>query len=483
MKRWWMAAALSLLCGGSAWAQYLDYAVGQRAHFEPGSRVTARLMGMGGLAAVIEDENNELNLIDFGRNLAGIADDRDGWSVEGWGRRSRDVDEYRIMGQGDRYRYRVSRERSGIDAAWRGGGKTYGLTVLWDRLKTADPAGDGTNVRGPSVSAYAGGVLGPVRWGAGIGGWTDDQFYPLQIAHAATGWVYSLGLAADPGAWTIGAQLAVDDVSIDGESKDPEGYHRDEYTWSRPATSLRLSLLRERSARLGLGLNCTFLRREGIEEASISWSDRYPYNPSDRGFTTTVPTFEEEESGLLLEGRMRYRWTDALQSALFSTLETFDVKVEDSANTNFPGSLRAEDSDGWIWTGGGGMGCRLLGGRAHAGVEGLYTQGNLESIEEGVSTSTDWRVVEARAGVEVLFRSRLALRGGGTFGVRDEDVDAPSNLYNIRSLTIGLGYIPLGGTIVLDGALVWGWWKPDYEASIEAERETTAAAVSARFLF
>jgi len=83
----------------------------------------------------------------------------------------------------------------------------------------------------------------------------------------------------------------------------------------------------------------------------------------------------------------------------------------------------------------------------------------------------------------VLFRSRLALRGGGTFGVRDEDVDAPSNLYNIRSLTIGLGYIPLGGTIVLDGALVWGWWKPDYEASIEAERETTAAAVSARFLF
>ena len=43
---------------------------------------SVRLEGMGGFLSAVPDENNEINLNDFGRNPAGFGDDRDSWVME-----------------------------------------------------------------------------------------------------------------------------------------------------------------------------------------------------------------------------------------------------------------------------------------------------------------------------------------------------------------------------------------------------------------
>ena len=48
------------------------------------SRSSARLGALGNAWVAIEDESNEINLWDYGNNVAGFLDDRDAWSGDFW---------------------------------------------------------------------------------------------------------------------------------------------------------------------------------------------------------------------------------------------------------------------------------------------------------------------------------------------------------------------------------------------------------------
>ena len=76
-----MVATLCLVLAGSSAAGLLNERISRQPfgiEFGPGQ---ARLDGMG-LSIAAPDENNEINLFDFGDNPAGLLADRDAWSVD-----------------------------------------------------------------------------------------------------------------------------------------------------------------------------------------------------------------------------------------------------------------------------------------------------------------------------------------------------------------------------------------------------------------
>ena len=73
--------AFGIGAAGTSFAELIESRIGQepvRLTYGPG---TTRLDGMG-LRIAAPDENNEINLFDFGGNPAGLLTDRDAWSID-----------------------------------------------------------------------------------------------------------------------------------------------------------------------------------------------------------------------------------------------------------------------------------------------------------------------------------------------------------------------------------------------------------------
>jgi hypothetical protein len=499
--RWGGAAAILaalLVLSGEAGAQYLTFDAARRGAAISEAHPSLRLEAMGGLFLVVPDENNELNLSDFGDNVAGIAADRSGWSVESWfGRNNRFVDENATFyGTPVRQRDRLDLERGGLDVVYRHEtSRALGMTAYWNGYDTRLTYGPNSRVSGPDYRFFFNQAVGPVTAGIGVNTASDKENLVASdvfaIHHVSQTRRLSLAAGVDLGALTstlrgmyAGLQVDADRVRITGASADPAGFHGDEFNWRRPATGTRLTLVRpEGPGRLAFGVNFGRLRREGTEEATISWADRFPANPARVNYTIRVPSFTEKETSWDTEGRVSWRLSPRLRFGGSGIYQKFDSAVHEAPNSNFVGSRRQEDSRLTSWQVAGGLGATLRGGRLRAGLEGAADGGRLVSDRPRESSTVKTRTYEARAGAEYLIVEDLAVRAGYQRRSTDSAVGQPGSLGLSRGLTIGFGYVPRGGLVAIDTYL--RVWKetPDVPADLDRRSQVRDLGISARMLF
>lgn len=134
------------------------------------SRNSARREALAGISASLQDESNEINMWDYGRNVAGFLGDRDAWAGDFWvtlADRERRVSTVGSSG---------SLIESGIQLSFRSYSRALGLegnlTVVEDEA-TAEQAN--RKFTGPTVSFIGNQVLGNFVLGAAITSVSEDE--------------------------------------------------------------------------------------------------------------------------------------------------------------------------------------------------------------------------------------------------------------------------------------------------------------------
>lgn len=500
----WVVVAVALaalpVLPGTAGAQYLTFDAAERGQVISVARPSLRLDAMGGLYLVVPDENNELNLSDFGGNLAGVLSDRQGWSVESWLGRDNSYEDLNetYLGEDVRQRTRFDLVGGGLDVVYRRKARSaLGLNLAWQGYDARLTYGPNSQVTGPGFQAFGNQVFGPVTAAVGVSMASDKESIAdnqdpsaadvFAISHESKTRRLTVAAAWDlkRAGMLLGAQVDADQVRIDGSSEDRSGYHADNFDWRRPATQMSLTLVRpEGLGSFAFGVNLGRLRREGTEEAEISWSDRFPDNPGRVNFAALVPTFTEKESGWSAEGRASWRFAPHLQLSGGGLYRSFESDVTESANANFVGSRSQESADVTVWRVGAGLGAVLLqDGRLRVGLETAVDGGQLDSVRPRESTTQETLSFDARTGVEYLFARDLVVRAGYQRMAKDHAVGEPASLGQSNGVTVGFGYAPRGGLIVLDTILqVWREY-PDVPGDLDREADARYLAVSARLLF
>lgn len=485
--------AVLLVLPSMAGAQYLSFDAARRGQAVSEARPSLRLDAMGGLHLVIPDENNELNLSDFGGNLAGVLSDRGGWSVESWlGRNNAFVDLNTVYhGQDVRQRSRLDFEDGGLDVVYRReASHALGMTLFWRGYDARLTYGPNSRVSGPDSRFFVNQVFGPITAAVGVATASDNEDLVssdiFAIRHTSESRRLTVAAAWDlrRAGMSVGAQLDADRVRIMGFSADPAGFHGDRFEWRRPATQMRLTLVRpEGLGPLAFGVAVGRLRREGTEEATISWSDRFPLNPSRVNYANLLPSFTETEHGWDTQGRASWRFARHLQLGGEGLYRKLDSRVT-AANSNFTGSRDQEIAKLTVWRFAAGLGAVLLrDDRLRAGVETAVDGGELDSARLRQALTQTTRGYEARTGAEYFFARDLIVRAGYQWRSQDHAVGEPASLGLSRGLTFGLGYVPRGGLVALD-TFLWVWREhPDVPGAANREAGARDLAISARFLF
>ncbi|MCC7140695.1 MAG: hypothetical protein IT349_01205 [Candidatus Eisenbacteria bacterium] len=491
-----IAAVAVALAGGTVATWFAGPAEAQFVAYE--SRVlgipladqlnSPRLDAMGGLALTIPDENSELTLYDFGRNLAGLLEDKDGWSVEAHYGRLTDALDYNssLGGAPIRQRRVVNQHAVLTEAIYRHDGKyAIGGTVQWDARDQDYRFGADALTRGPRISGYFNQVVGPVRYAVGLQRWTDNEDIDspdlFAIRHYSAAWVVTLAGATRAAGFDLGLQGEFTSVKINGKSRDQSGFKQDEFVWNRPATQLRATAIWARPGRLQAGANLAVGSRSGNEEVKISWSDRFPGNPGRFSFARTVPTFDEEEDEFSLEARVAYRLAGSTRLGLYAGHQSFTSDVVESPN--WIGSRRAQKFDTGSTRLGGGLSTALASQSLLLGAEAFAVLRTTELEQLRASSSADSRDVDLSVGAEWMARPSFAVRGGYGRHSRDEDVDRPETLNTGNGFSLGFGYLPRGGMTVWNMGVSNLKLVPDGETGSNRRNEAAQYTLATRFVF
>lgn len=423
-----------------------------------------RLDALAGMRLAVPDENNELNLSDYGMNLTGRLQDADGRRMDLWYRSTDLVVDDRDASH-VRSRTRNETIEAGTDLSWRKAGERL-LGIRWshDLFRYSYEMGDRGQTRGPSYGAYVVQKAGPVYLGAAITWATDAENLTTNdvfgITHDGEAWIYTGSVAYYRGPFDVGVQYDYDQTEIRGSGHDESRFHEDEYTWRRPDGRLSGSLVWHASEKLQGAVVGRLSSIDGREEVTISWSDRFPDNPSGANYKIRVGTFSEEVRTRTLGTRWEARPTEAINLAAEIENGSHDDKVDEG--TNFKGTRREQDVEQSWNRIGVGVGWTSPMQRLRLAVEGAYTA--LSTDTRGIAdvTTVDSFYAEARAGIEYFIRPAVALRGGYARLSEDANRDAGRSLLQGNAFTIGAGYLPKGGLIQVDAALRLEDMQPDY---------------------
>ena len=450
-------AALSFGAADRGSAQYLAYRADQLGvSVDPAAR-GIRLLSMGAMRFVVPDENNEINLADFGQNLAGVAADKDGWSVESWFSRRRATLDFPSVFRGSPVvqRRTLNSEVALTRAIYRNGsGRAIGGSFQWTGQSMDFRYGDRSRVRGPQFEAFWNETVGDLSLALGAARWKDEEtlvstdVFTAHHASDVVSWTFAATYPMFGFDW--GGQVAYDRVRIDGESLDPSGFHQDDFEWLRPTRRLRLSAFLPEGGDLEFGANFSVFGLKGAEDAQISWSDRFPGNPGGFDFDREVPTFEEDESGSRIEARALYWLGWAPRVAAFAARETRSSDVVESSN--FIGSRRQGSLDRTRLEVGGGIATSVLDQRITLALEGLGTFTTDDIVDRvGVRSEVKGRDLSGRLGAEWFTRQDFVLRAGYERLSLDEDTNAPFTLQTGQAASVGFGWVPKGALYVVDG--------------------------------
>jgi hypothetical protein len=487
-KGWFLSGLLTCLSvmplSGVAQGQAIDWRADALDVALERGQGTARLDGMGELLLSVADEERELNLHDYGRNLAGTLWDADASRIDLWFRSTDHVIDDRDA-QRTRTRTRVETGEFGTSFDWRVNPKRMlGVDFAYERLGDDVERGDNSLIRNPNLAFFGMQQIGYFVLGGAIGLVNDSQSLNssdiFAVRHKSSGTRYLGSMAYRRGPITAGLQIESQVNTIDGLSYDESKFHEDEMTWKRPVEVYSGSLFWEANQWITGSLRGEVKRIDAREDAQVSWSDRMPDNPGRAGVLLDVGTFEEKVSRSIVGSRWDVRPTDLLRLGVDAEIGQLDQEVNEGVN--FKGSRRAQDSKRtWARLGMGG-GYQLADGKLQIGADAWYLRANDEQSLAGQSPKIKDRTVELRLGAEWFVAEALALRGGYLRTAADSDLDQPQSLLKGNGLTLGVGYLPRGGLYQINAAFKVQSLTPDYQGEPSTEEANTAFSLAARFL-
>lgn len=443
---------------------------------------SARLLGFGNLSLAVADESNEVNMHDFGLNIAGVLEDGDGWVVESWlGNHLRSADETPGSVE-DRF------GNSGFQAIYRSANhnRALGAEVNWEYLETNSHPGDWARVRGPLISALINQRLGPVTAGFMLGRESENEDRQstdfFSIRHQQSRMRGMLGVGVPLRGWEFGAQWQFLSGDVDGTSADPSRFHEDSFTWSRPEDRYTLAAIRPLgNGRLEGGVRAQFMDREGSEQVRVSWSGDSPENPSNTVYLTDAVTFSETESLVELTSLWRYHLDSNSMFGIQGTFRDWDHEVVEGIN--FKGSNEPGKWSQRTYELGVGYGRELIAGRLMATLEARGRISDWSITEELSKQEATGQTVAAGIGLEYFARSDVALRTGFSLGSNDDDADAPLTLQMRRSVSGGVSWLPRGGLVQAQAGVMYSRWVPKDEADSNVSSEDrTSYILSLRLL-
>jgi hypothetical protein len=433
------------------------------------SRTSARLDAMGQPWVALVDESREINLWDYGGNVAGFIDDRDAWTGDFWAR-TRDVDRRtgsvgssgEIVESGVQLSFRSFERALGIEG---------NLTVGRDEQ---GGGGDKRKFTGPDVSLVGNQAIGESAV-VGVGLRLIDEEEkttsndPLAIEHDTSRTDLSVGLAYYVGTkLDLGASATFTRNRTTGVSED--GLHRDQYDWDRPSVDVGVQVVYGAQSSLQGGAFYRYSRLDGGEELDISWSREFFLNPSGVDLSIRVPLVKEE----LKQSELGTRWLVAVSDivdigAAVSYLSgTYDASVD----ATFPSISRSADEEFTSTTLNAGLAVHPVSGVSLAGQIDVGER-ELDGIVFDAPQTTTSNVTGFGGGLEYFVRPYLALRGGFRFQRDTEDVElegeVTSTEFEETRILGGVGWAPSGGIFLLDMAIGFS----DGESTDSAVRDET----------
>jgi hypothetical protein len=416
---------------------------------------TTRLDGMG-LSLAGRDENNEINLFDFGLNPAGLLSDRDAWSIDvrlaHHERAERNPALPGFEFRGNTYSLLAGYRNPGLQAV--AGGFDYFDTVVDSRTDIQ------TQFKNTQYRFLFNRQISKIGLGLEFryASETEDLINPRRIyfiEHNTDVFTGIVGLSYDVHPYVTVAGLGnLRRASVTGESAADD--HLDVFDWSRPSGGAEAQIFVNHPRLHGAAI---FGRTEGAGEeiGTFGWSPLFVYNPSPYFIRFEEQVFTEEHE----KQEIRTRWELEILPDVASISAAWNDATTKGEIRTVPAVLGSRQplkdqfdaSD------------VAVGGSLYLFEQRLFLGGEVHHQEQ---TYTDIRIdgyarqlklTSFNIGSEYLVFENFAARVG--LGVRSEDrIDSrdpeeTSGATGTKSATmasIGLGLVPSGGILQLDAA-------------------------------
>lgn len=528
---WPRAAVVSLgltalvLCLGAreAGAQFLAPAL-DRAGFD--SRVRSpsiRLASLGGVQLAFEDENNEIDLWDFGRTTTGLLSDRDSTSLDIWLDGMSRKDEHTV----ETNTFETDRKgtlNTGLLGVGRNPGKfAAGLDLGFVTFDSGIPAQEDVyedaDIELPLLVPTAGGTAfsGKGLWGArllfakesvernlrvmqaenGDRKLTDGDVVPYPTFFDVNKWstsVWGLGFALGWDQKSLGQiSLQYDFVSqhvLGSQNTSRRIYETDEV---RPINEYSVTAIVSPASLSWLLAGLTAGRQSVVstEEYRFSLSggtgaiplasrgNRLERNTRQDFFRSRVQITPGEEKNLLVGGDFNVRY-DRDHNEPTTGANDYNAFLDQIAadTLNLPQKVLSEVQELRHWDAGIGASYRFTD-RLQAGIEGR----RYNNARDGLSVHERQRITDLRGGVEYKWTPTWTARGGAYHRSDDADVYTQNNEQVTNALTLGAGYAPPAARYGIDGGLELAARSTDYPDPSGGEGSGLRFMLYGRWLF
>ncbi len=484
----------SCLLAGSARAQLIE-AWSLDTGFDPRPQLPkARLESMGGMLVSVPDENNEINLLDFGGNLVGSIDDKPTHHLDAWGGWRGWVDRTTPEAPDQDFRYFPTGfivnaipnpdYAIGGSASFRPGSAERLVSTEFQRLfglPIVNPE-TGSNLGSPLAADLSSGDFTAYyarrmtdRFAFGLlGGYSTEEEKrtaeaTYKLNHNSDVWSAQASLAGELFSaagpfeeWVLGANGFAANVGIDGRSSDD--LHTDIYSWERINYGTNIHLLGRVAGWVNGGLDFRYGSFEGQETADYNWSTLFALNPTNQTIRFARKVFEE---GLRTKG-FATRWEaeppdlPASFGLGFQAAQT-EYWLLPGTNVNSHTTARSQEVTAWEGVAGGSYylpaGRGLVAGEVVWGWRDLYESISYPRRNVGASN------FEIGVGGEYAVALPVVARAGYRFISSDDDRNRenPEGQFSTHRLALGAGYRTLSGAVLLDLAFSYDWASSDAE--------------------
>ncbi|MDI6809027.1 MAG: hypothetical protein QME66_08615 [Candidatus Eisenbacteria bacterium] len=497
---WWHKASLGsvvlLSLASPSFSQTVDFwlrGTGLRAESFSSN---VRQLGMAGLWVAVRDENNELNLYDFGKNTAWLPFDKESTYT--------DDDFTSSFRKGlrpgwDKDKLSLSRTR-GVFYKVDYSAKSVGASLVVHRLGKEISLPDGTkssfDIIAPTVEASLARALNPyvtVALKATVGregeAKTSQEFYVVNQTSALYGGGGAVAVTGLGGV-ALGATLDFDRAKVISISKD--NFHDDSYEYTAPSVTASMQGAVEAGETAQGAIELTYNSRTGDETGRINWSDGFPRNPLATNLSMKYDTYSDEYKSRELRTRWMVRVAPVSMNVgtFFNAYERKYWKTPESGWLGIVldrdltlGTIQNRHEAATGFSTGGGLVFEFPGRAGIIGGELEYSRADAETILTAGSWIVNQDDLALRFGLEVRVSNKLLLRGGVCREGFSPNRDVATYDLTVTELTAGAGVNPRGRDWSVDFA--WGskWWKGESLDLIGEVRKLSYYSLYCRFLF
>ncbi len=418
------------------------------------STPSVRLSGIGDLSICIADESNELNAHDFGRNIAGLLNDGDGWTINTWMTGFTSTQD--VPGVSSEHRY----GSAGSQVVYRSSKRALGLDVNWTYYEATTRPGDWTRTRGPLKSFVMNEAFGPdLVLGVKIGVESEnedrqsDDFF--NIRHGQDRWVGQFGAEYYLGDINLSASWHFKRGEVKGKASDANRFIEDTYTWICPEDRFILASVIPLGNLADCAVRLSMMDREGGEDVEISWSAESPTNPSNENFSAEATTFSEEKSDFELTNQWRFYLSSDMLLGLEASYSKSKWDVVEGLN--FKGSNLNGNWETTSFTMKAGISQRIFK-NILVGLQLNAQQAKSETSPDPEEATS--RRLTGNIGFEYFISEAVILRGGFQKCSYDRNIDEPVSLSQSHLITAGLSWVPRGGLFQINSAFSVGQSRP-----------------------